>query len=155
MIDVDGRLMMTDADGVLGLGEPDASATVGVVGPSAGGADRAVTVLRWSDGSTEVRRSLANVDDPVIDLALEIRDRIVLELDDRLDRVDSVLLSSPQVGRIEVRVDEPTWVISTRGVLVDGEISEEAVVYGVDPADNPVGKGLFVPEPGAVWRVTP
>ncbi len=52
-------------------------------------------------------------------------------------------------------MDESTWVISTRGVLVDGEIAEEAVVYGVDPAGNAAGKGLFVPSPGAIWTVTP
>ena len=155
---VGDRLEATDAAGAVQLDATDLEATVRVIGPAADPPIEQVDFLAWDDGSIDPERTLESVTGPTVQVGLEIRIRVVVELGDGVPLGDEAVLRSEQVGQIRVPVGLPTWVISARAVRENGELIPQSVTYQAVAviSDNglvAVEATNLRPTPEALWTI--
>lgn len=158
VIRIDDRLEATDGRGIVDLRPEDFDARVEIIGPSASPPLEQVEFLGWSDGSTDPSRTASDIPGPVVQVGVEVRSRVVVQLAPDAPPGNLVVFTSPEVGTVEIPVGVPTWVVSSRAAAVAGALIPESVSYqaqSIVAADATVAAlaDEFTPTPEALWTV--
>ena len=155
IVQVAGRDIASDADGIVQVPPADSDAGFVFIGIRADPSLVEVSLDTWSDGSTATRRSLADVDGPVADVAMIVSNRVTVGPTSSAPGGSTVVFDS-DLGSVTLTVGTSTWVPASRGVLDGDEFTEQDVTYvartlTVGGEESDLAGARFTPTPEAVW----
>ena len=157
VVDVAGRRAVSDDDGAIELGPDEAEATVRFVGldldldpPT-----QSVELAAWSDGSTDLERSLSTIPGPVAELGLVVSNRVFVEMADP-GPSDTIAVFRTELGNLGVRIREFSWVPEHVANVTSEGLESTTLTYTlVEPSSAVTAPELtFRPTPEAIWRLT-
>lgn len=151
---VDGRTLATNAEGAVALTADEADAVVEVVGLAAEPSIERVALVQWSDGSRELERSMLGAPGPVLQIGLEVRNRVFVELAESAPAVETLRFVSTTGDELTIEVGSPAWVPRSRAVPApDGSMVAEMVEFRLEPGDDALMAATYAAEPEATWVV--
>ncbi|MEO6654167.1 MAG: hypothetical protein ABIP17_16090 [Ilumatobacteraceae bacterium] len=127
IVEIGGRRVATDARGAIDLAPAEFEAEIEVIGLTAVPALSEVEFVQWSDGNTDRIRSAADMPGPVIELGLQVSNRVIVELDESAPQATFITFVSDQVGQFAVPVGEPTFLVSQQARAIDGALIAETI----------------------------
>jgi len=155
VVDVGGRLAVTDRHGAIGLGPDEAEATVRFIGPAADPTIQTVDLATWNDGSTDLERSLTTIDGPVAEIGLIVKNLVIVEMEDP-GSPETIATFRTQLGNVDVQVGEISWVAETVTIVTPDGLAPRTLTYTIvalSSAGVPAGQ-TFRPTTEATWRIT-
>jgi len=154
IVQVDGRTRSTNADGAIGLAPDEADAVIEVVGLAAEPSIERVALVQWSDGSRDLERSMQGAAGPVLQIGLEVRNRVFVEMADSAPDVETLRFVSSAGDELTVDVGEPAWVPHSRAVPAPGGgLVAEMIEYRLDPGDSGLVAATYRSGPEATWLI--
>lgn len=159
IMSIDGQPVASDSTGTIAVPPESGDRVIEFVGSRAEPPLRQFELVGWGDTSTAAMRRVAELPGPVVELGLQTRVRVVVDVGPGAASAEAVVFSAPELGEITVPVGEPTWVPETTVRLSDGRFEAVAVSYVAvaiiaDGERTPAQTLRFDPTPEARWVAT-